>query len=283
MSDLAPALEALLRLPGVSEGIDSAREACTALRWHEALRRRIPEGAAESRIRGAHASAALDGAALPLTIVRDLVRGARAWPEHLDPVEAVVKGAIQATVETEHLRTIVVKSPAQALARLHSAAVGGASGALGETAVGRPRAAGEGCREFVELGPAPEGDALIARLAGITDLMSAAGSAPVALVAALVHAEVCVVRPFGRGNGIVARALERAIVHAGGLDPTGVSVPEAGHRAAGETAYLGALTAYASGSADGVALWLRQACQAYAAGAREGSLIADSVRAGRLL
>ena len=104
-----------------------------------------------------------------------------------------------------------------------------------------------------------------------------------ALVGALVHAEVCVVRPFVRGNGLVARALERAIVHGAGLDPTGVSVPEAGYLAAGDTAYLGALTAYATGRADGVALWLRQACDAYVEGARQGRSIADSVLAGRIV
>ena len=53
----------------------------------QALRRRIPEASAESRVRGARASAFLDGAELPVDLVRDLVRGARPWPEHLDPVE----------------------------------------------------------------------------------------------------------------------------------------------------------------------------------------------------
>jgi hypothetical protein len=287
MSDLAPALDALLRLPGIAAGVESAREACTALRWHEALRRRIPEAAAESRIRGAQASAQLDGAQLPLGVIRDLVRGAQPWPAHLDPVDGVVRGAVQATAETEFLRSLVVQTPAQALARLHIAAVGGAAGGAvglgGGDSVGRPRVADEVCREFVDLGPAPEGEALTARIAGILDLVSAAGSAPVALVGALVHAEVCVVRPFVRGNGLVARALERAIVHGAGLDPTGVSVPEAGYLAAGDTAYLGALTAYATGRADGVALWLRQACDAYVEGARQGRSIADSVLAGRLV
>ena len=53
------ALEALAALPGVTDGMDRAREACTALRWHEGLRRRIPEAAAESRVRGAAASGLL--------------------------------------------------------------------------------------------------------------------------------------------------------------------------------------------------------------------------------
>ena len=47
-------------------------------------------------------------------------------------------------------------------------------------------------------------------------------------MAALTHAEIVTARPFTRGNGVVARALERAVVQAGGLDPTGVAVTEAG-------------------------------------------------------
>ena len=92
MSDARAAVLTLLDLEGVREAVDAARDACTQLRWHEALRRRIPEASAESRVRGARASAFLDGAELPVDLVRDLVRGARPWPEHLDPVDlALIK------------------------------------------------------------------------------------------------------------------------------------------------------------------------------------------------
>ena len=64
----------------------------TRLRFHEALRRRIPEAAAESRVRGARASAALDGADLPVELVRELMSGARAWPDELDPGVAHPQG-----------------------------------------------------------------------------------------------------------------------------------------------------------------------------------------------
>ena len=244
VSDRYAALLSLLDLDGVREAVDGAREACSALRWHEALRRRIPECAAESRIRGARASAALDGAELPVDLVRDLVRGARPWPTQPDPVDVVVRSAVQATVETEHVRAMVVRSPAQALARLHVAA---GTGLLPADQVGRPRRPGETAREFVDLGEAPPAEEVGARLAGLVDLLGSAGQVPVPLIAALAHAEVCVVRPFVRGNGLVARALERSLVQAAGLDPTGVSVPEAGHLAGGGTAYLGGLTAYATG------------------------------------
>ena len=80
----------------------------------------------------------------------------------------------------------------------------------------------------------------------------------------------------------IARAMERALVHALGLDPTGVAVPEAGHVANGGPAYLWSLAAYARGTAAGVGLWLAQAGTAYAHGAAEGERICDAVRAGRL-
>ena len=80
MSTIAESLVALSALPGVPEATDAARQACTRLRWHQGLRRQIPAAAAESRVRGARASAALDGAEVDLDIVRDLMRGATAWP-----------------------------------------------------------------------------------------------------------------------------------------------------------------------------------------------------------
>src|SRR5699024_9625426 len=50
-------VQSLVALPGVAEAVDQVRTACTELRWHQALRRRIPEAAAESRVRGATATA----------------------------------------------------------------------------------------------------------------------------------------------------------------------------------------------------------------------------------
>lgn len=266
-------------MPGVPEANEAAREACTTLRWHQALRRRIPEAAAESRVRGARASAALDGAEMDVDVVRDLMRGATAWPERLGPLEAVLKGAVQATAETEHILAMVVTAPSQALARVHVAAAGHL---LPASQVGRPRQAGEISQEFSDLGPAPDEEGVTARLSGIVQLLLAAKDAPALVVAALVHGELATVRPFVRGNGLVARAMERAVIQASGLDPTGVAVTELGHGAGGAAAYLGALAAYGSGSPQGVALWITHCAQAVVAGAQEGGRIADAVLVGRL-
>ena len=275
----AEQLAALAALPGVAEATTAARQACTELRWHQALRRRIPEAAAESRVRGARASAALEGAEVDVAVIRDLMRGALAWPEQPDPVEQVLRGVVQATAETEHVRGLVAGAPLQALARLHVAA---AAGLVEPDQLGRPRRAGETCAEFVDLGPAPDETVVAQRLAGLVDLLTSMEGAPAVIVSAIVHAEIAVVRPFVRGNGAVARAMERAVIQASGLDPTGVAVPEAGHGSQGGPAYLGALTAYSTGSREGVALWLNHCAQAIVAGADEGRRIADAVLAGRL-
>ena len=261
MTATVDAVRALADLPEVGESVDRAREACTELRWHNALRRRIPQAAAESRVRGARASAALDGAEVSVDVVRELVVGLTSWPEEPDPLERALRGAVQATAETEHARDLVLTSPAQALARLHVAVAGSSAGVdLPPDAVGRPRRDDEVCAELV----------------------ACHDKAPVAVVAALAHAEIATMRPFVRGNAIVARGFERALVQAAGLDPTGVCVPEVGHLREASAGYVGALAAYATGSADGVRLWLTFCVGSYERGAREGMRIADAVLAGRL-
>ena len=153
MTATVDAVRALADLPEVGESVDRAREACTELRWHNALRRRIPQAAAESRVRGARASAALDGAEVSVDVVRELVVGLTSWPEEPDPLERALRGAVQATAETEHARDLVLTSPAQALARLHVAVAGSSAGVdLPPDAVGRPRRDDEVCAELVEVG-----------------------------------------------------------------------------------------------------------------------------------
>ncbi|GAA6527537.1 hypothetical protein [Intrasporangium sp. DVR] len=279
-------LAALADLPGVREKADAVREACTRLRFHEALRRRIPEASAESRVRGARASAALDGADYPVDLVRELTTGARPWPDELTPDLATLKGAIAATAESERVVSIVRTAPLQALARLHVAAASPLVPTGRSDALGRPRVAGEGCTEFVDLGPAPDAAEVSRRLAQLSDLLVAASTAtnriPAVVISSIVHGEVISIRPFVHGNGLVARALERSLVQALGLDPTGVAVPEAGHVANGAVTYTGSSAAYGKGTAAGVGLWLGQTADALLKGVAEGERICDAVRAGRL-
>lgn len=281
------AVRSLGDLPGVADAVEQAREACTTLRWHEGLRRRIPEAAAESRVRGATASAMLEGAEpagseSSLDLVRDLVRGAASWSQRgEDPVWRVLAGAVRATAATEHIAAGQLRAPAQLLAALHTAS---SAGLLPEHQLGRPRAPGESAPGEELLGPAPDASLARDRLRTVHELVAAVpdGGAPIPLVAAVVHAEVAVARPFAAGNAVVARALERVVVRVGGLDPTGVAVPEIGHADRAGTDYRGALAAYASGEPEGVRLWLLHCAEALVRAAAEGTRVADAVRAGRL-
>lgn len=265
--------------PQVRSEVERAREACTALRWHQALRRRTAQAAAEARVRGARASALLDGADVPLPEVRDLMRGAADQDRVADPVERTVQAAIQVTAEAEHVRTFLERSPLQALARLHVAA---GTPLLDRERIGRPRRPDEDVAEQIEVGPPVPAQAAAGNLRRVGALVGLGDRAPGVVVAALVHGEIATGRPFAGANGLVARAVERALLQESGVDPTGVAVPEVGHHARGSGGYVTALQAYASREADGVVFWLRHCAAAVADGAQEGVSVADAVLAGRL-
>jgi Fic family protein len=276
-AQLSAALAQLTGLPGVREAIDAARDACTELRWHPALRRRTAEARAEATVRAARCSSALEGARYPVPLIRDAARGAATLPD--DASGRLAAGALRALTQAQELESAIAAAPAQALARLHVAA---AADLLPEASLGRPRQGGELPGDGIgEPAQAPVGAALTARLEGITDLLAAPADAPALVVAALVHAEILTARPFAAGNGVVARAAARAVIIGRGLDPMGVVVWEAAHLDAGP-AYFQSLLGYASGRPDALAHWLIQAADAVVKGAGEGRVICDAVLAGRV-
>jgi len=247
-------LAGLLDLPGVAEDSDAAREAVDRLLAHRALRRSGGAVTAESALRGAWASAALQGAEHDLAAVRA--------GTVTDPV---LQGALRVGGALPALAPTWERAPAQVLARLHVLASGGGHGE-----VGRPTA-----------GALPAG-AVAARLAGLAGLVAGGpgerSQAPAVVVAAVVQGELLAMVPFAGPNGVVARAAARLTLGTRGLDPPGVSVPEAGHLAR-RPEYVGAANAYATGTPDGVRSWLRHCCTAVRLGAEEGLAICDSVRA----
>jgi hypothetical protein len=90
-------------------------------------------------------------------------------------------------------------------------------------------------------------------------------------VAAIAHAEIATVAPFVSHNGVVARAVERLVLVARGVDPTSLTVPEAGHLRL-RREYESNLRGYERGGAAGVHAWLLYAAEAYAAGAEASPL-----------
>jgi hypothetical protein len=82
---------------------------------------------------------------------------------------------------------------------------------------------------------------------------------------------MCIRASFGSADGLVARAAERLVLVAGGLDAKSLVVPEAGHLAL-RPAYESNLRAYADGGRAGLQAWLLYCTEAYAAGAEASPL-----------
>lgn len=223
----------LSSLEGVPSGFVGARDAIDALLRDRGMRRSTPEQTAASLLLGAHASAVLEGSGSSL---QDVESGAG---------DALAQAAVRVSTELLALVPVVGRAPGQAFARLHTLA--GAGVAEGD-ALGRPVSAEAAAR----LGA-------LARTVLTT-------SAPALQVAALVHAEIASVAPFATHNGLVARAAERLVLVARGVDPASLTVPEAGHLAL-RPAYESNLRGYAEGGRAGFHSWLLYAPEAYAKGA----------------
>lgn len=225
-------LAGVAALNGVGAAAAHARDAIDALLRHPAMRRQAAVVAAESALRGARASAELDGGTGD------------------DVNDPLLQGALRAVAEVPELAKVWERSPRQALARLHVLA---ARDLVDDDAeLGRPAAGTD-----------------TDRLDQMLTVATADTSAPGVVVAAVVHGELLAIRPFGSADGLVARALERIILVARGVDTKAVSIPEVGHLALAR-AYLPLHAAYAAGTPDGVGTWVRHCADAYARGAEEG-------------
>jgi Fic family protein len=148
------------------------------------------------------------------------------------------------------LLPVLSSAPLQALARLHALA---GKGILDDDRLGRP--------------VSPEAADRLATLGRTI----ATTKVPALMVAALVHAELVTVAPFGSHNGIVARAAERLVLVGRGVDPASLTVPEAGHLAL-RAEYESNLRGYRDGGRNGLHSWLLYAAEAYAKGAEKSPL-----------
>jgi hypothetical protein len=241
-------LAPLIDLSGVRDAADAARAGIDRLLGHKVLRRESAGVSTESALRGARASAALEGRDVPLA---DLRAGAVDDP--------VVHGALRVSAGLGPMVETWSRAPGQVLARLHVLA---AADLADRDQLGRPAA---------HAGP---------RLSGLFALITGPTTAPAVLVAALVHGEIAAMAPFGTADGVVARAAGRLTGITRGLDPKAVSVPEVGFAELGRDAYAAALAGYASGDPDGVAGWLVHCCRAVEHGALEGLAICESLLRG---
>ena len=236
-------LARLVSLEGVASGFAAARDGIDVMLRDRGLRRTSPETTAESLLRGAHASAVLEGSLSSLGEVR------------ASGGDAIAQDAVRLSTELLSLVPVVKHAPLQAFARLHALA---AAGSLDAEELGRPRSA-----ESAE------------RLRRLSDLLLAPTSAPALVVAAFVHADLATAAPFASHNGLVARAAERLILVARGVDEKSLVVPEAGHLAL-RAAYESNLRGFREGGQAGAHSWLLYAAEAYAAGAEASPLRLDA-------
>jgi len=223
----------LTELEGVPSAFAATRDGIDVMLRDRGLRRTTPDQTAESLLRGAHASAVLEGSGSSVDEVRT------------DSGDQVAQAAVRVSTELLSLAPVLGRSPAQVFARLH-ALTGGAS-------AGRP--------------VSPEASN---RLQSLSQTLLQT-TAPALLVAALVHADLVTAAPFADHNGIVARAAERLVLVARGVDPASLVVPEAGHLAL-RAEYQSNLRAYRDGGTSGLHSWLLYAAEAQTKGAEASPL-----------
>ncbi|MET0998242.1 MAG: oxidoreductase [Marmoricola sp.] len=223
----------LTELEGVPSAFAATRDGIDVMLRDRGLRRTTPEQTAESLLRGAHASAVLEGSTSTLDEVR---AGAG---------DSMSQAAVRVSTELLSLVPVVGRSPAQAFARLH-ALTGGASPGQ------------------------PVSSEASDRLQSLARTMLAT-RAPALLVAALVHADLVSASAFADHNGIVARAAERLVLVGRGVDPASLVVPEAGHLAL-RAEYESNLRGYTRGGTSGLHAWLLYAAEAQTKGAEASPL-----------
>ncbi|WP_017625932.1 Fic family protein [Nocardiopsis chromatogenes] len=261
-------LARIAELSGVGEAVDEARTVVDRLLGHRVLRRRSADVSLESALRGAHASAVLDGADVSL----EQVRAGEAD-------DARVKGALRVSGELGRLVETWPKAPRQVLARLHTLAAADALTGDGADRLGRPRAGGETAQDPLGLGAPPSPIEVEARLEALGALLERRSSAPALVVAAVVHGELMALRPFGWGDGLVARAAERLVLIERGLDPKSLAAPELGHGQRRE-GYAEGLRGYLTGTPEGVRTWVLHCCAAVADGARDSLATCEALKRG---
>jgi hypothetical protein len=229
----------LSELEGVPSAYAAARDGIDALLRDRGLRRTTPEMTAASLIKGAHASAVLEGSTSTLQEVID------------GEGDEIAKDAVRLSSEMLSLSPLLKTAPLQAIARLHALA---GQAALDEEELGRPR-----------------DEASAARLRGVADMLLASEGSPALIVAAMAHADIATAMPFASHNGIVARAVERLVLVSRGVDTKSLIVPEAGHLVL-RREYESNLRGYATGGERGVHAWAIYAPEAFAAAAEASPL-----------
>lgn len=183
-----------------------------------------------------------------------LLASATASVEATGDPERFRPGAVRLSTQLIDIGGFVLTSPGQALARCHALVA-------------------HGLAEADDLGRLVVEPGVGERMSALNQLITAPTEASPLVLAAIVHAEIAAVAPFGfgsadrgDGNRVLARAAEHLILIGAGIDPRAVIVCEAGHQAAGRF-YTEALDGYRAGTPTGVRDWILHCTQALTYGA----------------
>jgi Fic family protein len=226
--------------------------------------KRAQDARDEAILRSARASAALEGAPVPLENTR------RA--EISDPI---VQAALRVGPAYAQLADDWRGAPGRVLKRVQTL-VAATGEQVDPESLGRIRS-GNAVGDPFGIGPPPSPDAAAARVQDLERLLSSPRTAHPVIIAAVAHGELLELRPYGWGDGIVARAAQRLTLAGNGLDPTFLTIPEEGHlRLRAE--YAAALRAYTHGTPDGVAAWVAHCATAIALGAERAEALIERLR-----
>lgn len=239
-------------MAGIQDAAEAARSALDPMLLDRRLRTHAPALAQVSLLQNAHASAVLEGADVPLD---ELSSGSTS-----SPVLRVAAGVLEAQTL---LRRLHGQPARQVWARLASI-VGREY--LDEPARGRPRARGDVLHDPLHLRQIADPDDVAVRLALLAELLQRPTKAPALVVAAIAHAELLSLQPFGAGNGVVARAYFHQVLAERGVDPDYFAQTDVGLISLGRAAYVRAIQDYEEG-ADGVGRWVLHIAKAFERGA----------------
>ncbi len=252
MSNPDPFLDVSM-LPGVSEAATAARASLDPLLLDRRLRTHGSALAAEAAVLNAHASATLEGAEVPLEELRVRVSSS--------PVLRVASGVLDVQTSMRTMRGLPARQVWAAIAVIAGAEY------LTDDQRGRPRRQGDALHDPLHLGIDGDPDNATIRLALLAEALVKPTKAPALVVAALAHAELLALQPFGAGNGVVARAFSHHLLAERGLDPDFFAMTDVGLVSLGRSAYVRAVRGYDAGTAEGIATWCVHIASAFERGA----------------
>ena len=258
MSQNTDPLAPLAQLPGVNEAAAKVVDYIARVHRHKANLRGWDVTGSEAVLRGARASAHIDGAS--------------AWlPADGQVSDPVLAGALRAAellapdgiTETQ---TTWRRAPLQVMAKINSLA----SPQMGDE-VFRKKAARSA--EFLVPGrPRQHADG---RLQLLGSFITGGTTVNAVVLTAVIHGELLALEPFADANGVTARACSRLATISTGLDPRGLGVPEVFWSRKPDE-YRAKAAGFATGPKEGVAEWIVYHAEGLAEGTLEAKSIADA-------